>query len=439
MRILILSNFYPPARPGGYTQWCHEIVEQLAQRGHTLGVLTSRHERAKAPAGEHDIYRLLYLEGDLLYYRPLAFFATWKKQLQANLAALRQTVDRFAPDLIFVWGMWALSKSLPALAEQLLPGRVVYYLSDHWPAAADMHTTYWRAPARHRVMQPIKAALGALARWKLASMGSPALRFEHALCVSARLREVLLEAGTPLQAARIIHGGTDVERFRTGGMRASQPGHLRLLYAGQLAQHKGVHTAIEAMAQLVSMGHTDQVSLTVLGVGHPAYEAFLRAEVQRRQLSAQVSFRPAVTRAAMPAVLSHFDVLVFPSIYEEPLARITQEAMAAGLVVIGTTTGGTREIIQEAVTGLTFAPEDAGALAAQIGRLMADAGLRQRLQQAGQQAVQERFTLQRMAAEIEAYLLNCLAETAGGPAANPGCGAPPPRSHSTQVGQPAAR
>ena len=133
MRILFLSNFFPPARPGGYTQWCHEVAERLAGRGHTIGVLTSRYEREKAPTGEQNIYRLLHLEGDLAYYQPLHFFSRWKKEHQENLVFLEQTITDFAPDLVFVWGMWALSKGLPALAEQLRPGRVVYYLSDYWP------------------------------------------------------------------------------------------------------------------------------------------------------------------------------------------------------------------------------------------------------------------------------------------------------------------
>ena len=161
--ILFLSNFFPPARPGGYTQWCHEVAEGLSAHGHTIGVLTSRHELAKAPPGEQNIYRLLHLEGNLAYYKPLHFFTKWKKQHRENLVVLEQTVKHFAPDLIFVWGMWALSKALPALAEQLLPGRVVYYLSDYWPSALDMHTTYWQSSTRRGPMQGPKRVLSKVA------------------------------------------------------------------------------------------------------------------------------------------------------------------------------------------------------------------------------------------------------------------------------------
>ena len=408
MRILFLSNFYPPARPGGYTQWCHEVAEHLAKRGHTIGVLTSRHERANARANEQNIYRRLHLEGDLVYYQPLHFFTRWKKQHRENLVFLEHTVQDFAPDLIFVWGMWSLSKALPALAEQLLPGRVVYYLSDYWPSALDMHTKYWQSPAQQWPMRLLKPPLSKIALARLGHAGHPTLKFEHVICVSARVRELLVEAGLPIQHALIIHGGTDVQRFSSMSERDHRSGHLKLLYAGQLVRHKGVHTTIEAMARLVKKRSINQITLTIVGSGHPDYEAFLRELVEREHLHDVVTFHKPVSKDKMPAVLEQFDVLIFPSIYEEPLARMTQEAMAAGLVVVGTTTGGTKEILREGETGLTFAPEDAGGLTQQISRLLDDPRLCRRLAQAGRKSVLENFTLDRMVKEIEVYLQGVL-------------------------------
>jgi glycogen synthase len=405
MRILILSNFFPPARPGGYTQWCHEVAERLSASGHTIGVLTSRHEMAKAPLHEQNIYRLLHLEGDLAYYQPLHFFKSWKTQHRENLASLERVVREFAPDLVFVWGMWALSKAIPARAEQLLPGRVVYYLSDYWPAALDMHTAYWKSPVHHGPMRLPKRVLGNVAMSILAKAGKADLELKHVICVSARVRDILVEAGVPIQHARVIHGGTDIERFANVSKRDVSTQNLKLLYAGQLVQHKGVHTAVEAMAQLVNHRNLKQLSLTLMGSGHPDYEASLCDLIDRERLHHYVTFHEPVSKDKMPAILQQFDVLVFPSIYEEPLARMTQEAMLSGLVVVGTTTGGTSEILKDGETGLTFAPEDANGLADQITRLIGDRDFCSRLSQAGRRTVIENFTLDKMAAEIEAFLL----------------------------------
>ena len=65
MRILFLSNFYPPIRAGGYAQLCQEVAWNLQERGHVINVLTSNYKREQAPEGERQVLRNLYLENDL--------------------------------------------------------------------------------------------------------------------------------------------------------------------------------------------------------------------------------------------------------------------------------------------------------------------------------------------------------------------------------------
>jgi glycosyltransferase involved in cell wall biosynthesis len=252
-----------------------------------------------------------------------------------------------------------------------------------------------------------------MAMFMLAKEGRPELKLQQAICVSARVRDLLVEAGMPIQHARIIHGGTDVDRFLSVRKRDYRSGYLKLLYAGQLVPHKGVHTAIEAMGKLVNQRGIRQISLTLVGSGHPDYETFLRGLIDKEGLHDFVTFRQPVSKDKMPALLQQFDVLVFPSIYEEPLARMTQEAMASGLVVVGTTTGGTKEILRDGETGFTFEPDDPAGLAEQIARLIGDPDLCSRLAQAGRETVLENFTLDKMVQEIEAYLERCLSRIPG--------------------------
>jgi glycosyltransferase involved in cell wall biosynthesis len=91
---------------------------------------------------------------------------------------------------------------------------------------------------------------------------------------------------------------------------------------------------------------------------------------------------------------------------------VTQEAMALGLVVVGTNTGGTKEILINYETGLTFAPEDVQGLAEHIARLAFDPDLCAHLSNAGRKIVLEGFTLEKMVREIEDYLSDCLVNIA---------------------------
>lgn len=114
-----------------------------------------------------------------------------------------------------------------------------------------------------------------------------------------------------------------------------------------------------------------------------------------------VSFQGLVRREQMPSVFAAHDVLIFPSVWPEPLARILQEAMACQLVVIGTATGGTEEILQDGVNGLTFEAGNAAMLAERILSVAEDPELRHRLAARARQTVEERFSLDRMVDEIE--------------------------------------
>jgi glycogen(starch) synthase len=207
---------------------------------------------------------------------------------------------------------------------------------------------------------------------------------------------------------RVVYNGIDTVRFAApaGSLNDHRKGELCMLYAGSLVWHKGVHTAVAAFDILARQNRLDGLTLTIVGSGHPDYEAQLREMVTEAGLETVVTFRGRVPREQMPALLQEFDVLIFPSTWEEPLARMTQEAMAAGLVVIGTLTGGTGEILIEGETGLTFPPEDADVLAAQMARLHDDPTLLRELAQQARQRVQTQFDIRRMIDEIEEELVD---------------------------------
>jgi len=86
------------------------------------------------------------------------------------------------------------------------------------------------------------------------------------------------------------------------------------------------------------------------------------------------------------------------------LALIMQEALASGLVVLGSATGGTKEIIREGENGFLFEAGDAAGLAAHIEQLAADPDLCRRVGARGQETARRRFALGRMVDDLDAYL-----------------------------------
>jgi glycosyltransferase involved in cell wall biosynthesis len=408
MRILFITAFYPPYVIGGWEQLVQDINMLLQARGHVTRVLTSSYGAGVTPLQQADVKRTLHLEGDLIHYRPLDFFMKQRQKIEANLSAVQEAVQAFQPDVIFIHGMWNLSRCVAWQAEQLLPGRVVYYMANDWPHAPGVHRIFWQDPARSLARRITKKLLApyALRRIEEEEKGFP-LRFERVLCVSQAVqRELVCEAGIPEENLRVVYNGVELDRFRFEPRSHKGDGELSLLYAGSLVPHKGVHTAVEAMQTLQSRQGYRKVSLTIVGSGHPGYEAGLKRRVAEGGLGESVFFWPRVSREEMPSLLRKFDVLVFPSTWEEPLARMMQEAMASGLVVLGTPTGGTPEILHHEETGLIFRPGDAQDLASQVERLGRDPELRERCARNARRLVEEKFDIVRMIDEIEVCLMN---------------------------------
>jgi glycosyltransferase involved in cell wall biosynthesis len=404
MKILFLSNLYPPHVIGGYESLCMEVVEGLAKRGHSVTVLTSTYGYDRECV-QGNIHRLLTLEGDLQFYKMKDAW-TYPQRNQRNLDHLRRLIAEQTPDIVFIWGMWNLSNRLAQEAEKLMGSHVVYYLANPWPIEANMHQAFWDAPATSFAKSIAKKALRIPARMILHEEWEKApLRFEHAPCCSAAQRDQLLKAGVPLQNAPVIYEGVDLNVYLAQAQKRTHQsdGVLSLLFVGILAEHKGVHTAIEALNQLPE-GKRKRVHLTILGKGHETYTEKLHNLVEEYQLSEYVTFQPPIPRSELPEFLGRFDVLLLTSIWAEPLARIMQEGLASGMVVIGSATGGTAETIVSGKNGLLFKAGNAIELAHHIDHVLVKPLFRHTLADGGVQTAKQRFDINVMVDKLEQYL-----------------------------------
>jgi glycosyltransferase involved in cell wall biosynthesis len=84
--------------------------------------------------------------------------------------------------------------------------------------------------------------------------------------------------------------------------------------------------------------------------------------------------------------------------------------MACGLAIVGTTSGGSAELLRHEENSLTFAVGDAEALAQRMERLVKEPQMMHRLAESAQQVVRQRFTLEKMVKETEAYLLRVIGQ-----------------------------
>jgi glycosyltransferase involved in cell wall biosynthesis len=110
-------------------------------------------------------------------------------------------------------------------------------------------------------------------------------------------------------------------------------------------------------------------------------------------------FTGGVADTAVPDYLACMDALVLPSrttpSWAEQFGHVLIEAMAAGVPVVGSSSGAIPEVIGEA--GLVFPEGDAAALRAQLATLFDDPALRKRLIERGRARVERLYTNERIA------------------------------------------
>jgi len=118
----------------------------------------------------------------------------------------------------------------------------------------------------------------------------------------------------------------------------------------------------------------------------------------------RVRFLGKVPRTDLSQVYAEHDALIFPSEWDEPFAITPLEAMASGLAVVGTTTGGSGELFRNRETAMTFRAGDATDCARAIQELCADRELFQKITGNAQREVREKHTLDAMVDKIERSL-----------------------------------
>ena len=411
MRFLFVSNFYPPHDIGGYEKHCYEVANGLQHRGHTVRILTSRYGVAHEISNDR-VLRTLYTEAQLDHYNPLDFFLCRRRHEKHNTQALFAACAESNPDLIVFWGMWNLSRSLPAIAENTATP-VAYWVGDVWPISSDMHTRYWQSLAENQSTSMGLKVVAQIAQRILRYQGyPPQLKFEHVACGSLFLKQRISEVLPAFERARIVLCGVDLNLFEglTAHLQIEDVKAPRIVYVGALSEQKGIQTLIQAIATLVQLDPSIRPFLTIIGAGQSDYEKQLHEMVQNLSLSNQATFTGAVPKTQIPSLLKDQDILIAPSIVEEGFGRVLVEGMASGLVVLSTATGAGGEIIQHEINGLVFPPGDADALAHRLLHLVKNPAMYARLAQAAK-ASSARFDLQRMIDEMEQFFLDVIATT----------------------------
>jgi len=368
VKLLHISNHYPPYSTGPVERQCRLIVNELAHRGHFNRVLTSHLRTPGVPDRERFALRKLYLAPAT--HPP---FTRLLRNERHNLAALRSALDELPADAVIVWSMTGLSNSL--LWELYRQRRqVVYIVFDSWPRNRlknDPWFAWWTAalPFRERLIRRLLRttllARPLLERFPVQPPNSIPLR--DACFASRALRESIRSAGYAIDGSEIIPYCIGRDEIPATPHRRDEI--RRLLWVGSLDMENDPMTAIQAIQEL-RHGGSMQFSLDIFGRGDVAFESRLHDYVRAAQLAGVVTIRHARVED-MTSLYPTYDAFLFTARTPEAFPVVLLRAMSARLPIVTTVEGSCADLIRNGENALVFRTGDPVDCAEKILELVA--------------------------------------------------------------------
>lgn len=404
MKILVISNLYPPHGIGGYEERCFNTVNTLKERGHDVHVLTSDHKvEGRQSVEEPHVTRKLRVHGFYGHpWLPIHDLYDLEKHNQQTLSA---TIAAVCPDVIHVWNMGGISKALLHTLEALSTP-LVYDISDHWIARsliADVWLSWWNEPGslKRKLLRKFSESTGIknLADKQVPTDSVHALKFKNIYFCSRFMRDLTAEQGYPVDHADIVYCGVEYELFKQ--KTEFQPPR-RFIWVGRLAEDKDPMTTIKGF--LMARKQSDlPLCLDVYGRGEADYVQQLESEIKQNDAGEAIRIKSA-THEEMRQLYSDYDAYIFSSNWGEPFALTPLEAMSANLPVIMCPDGGDAELLEDGVNALEFVAGSPTSLAEAILRFLEIDDYGERMSKTARGQVEERYTIESMTRKIESIL-----------------------------------
>lgn len=344
---MLAESFLP--HMNGVTGSVLQILRHLAQEGHETLVIAPR--SGEVDADLHGAQMAMMRSVPLPSYPQV-------RVVFARAARLASVLREFAPDVVHLASPFVLGWQGLAAAHSLRIPVVAVYQTD-----VIAYAQKYGLPAATTVVEAHVTRLHRRSTLTLAPSSASVAQLE----------------GLGVDRIRRWGRGVDAERFaperRSDAWRARvAPGESIIGYVGRLAPEKQV----EDLRVLHDLPGT---RLVIVGDGpsRPALEKDLPRAV----------FLGHLAGTELAEALASFDVFVHPG-ESETFGQTIQEALASGVPVVATGTGGPVDLVRSSVDGWLYRPGDLGDLRARVADLIGDEGKRQAFAVAARASVRDR-------------------------------------------------
>jgi glycosyltransferase involved in cell wall biosynthesis len=230
---------------------------------------------------------------------------------------------------------------------------------------------------------------------------------DQIFAVSGALKQALADNGIAGNVS-VVHNGIDVESFRQPFDESALRAQMSLvdkkviLFVGRFTPDKGRDVTLAALAETIKT--VPSALLLVVGFDAKSQrEPVMERLIDELGVREKIVFVPAVLYPEMYKYYRIADVVIVPSIIFDSFPTANLEAMASGKPVVATCFGGSRESVEDGVTGFIVNPIDVNTMASKISSVLVANALASRMGAAGNARAMLKFSLSQQVERYETW------------------------------------
>ncbi|OGG58844.1 hypothetical protein A2765_00485 [Candidatus Kaiserbacteria bacterium RIFCSPHIGHO2_01_FULL_56_24] len=408
MRILILQDDFPPRHIGGSGSIAYASAQELRKRGHEILVVTAVQDARLVGTTTYEgipVHNIFALYSK----RFNAYMCLW------NLSAVRtlkKIITSFKPDVVHAHSVNGYLSYASLVAAKKSGARVVLTCHDVM-AFNYSKLTEFIDPQDTAVRERYDYRVSAWRQLRESRFRYNPLRnilIRHIIradvdaltAVSDALRQALAANGLP--GAKVIHNGIDVRAWEPDAERDRAfkekhgLGDAVILFGGRISGIKGTDKILDALAKVRTQ--VPDVQLLVIAKESPSL-ARMHTQARERGVEEALVTPGWLSGNDLKAAYYASAVVAVPTLSFDSFPTMNLEAFACKKPVVATCFGGSRELVEDGISGFIVNPYDVPSLAGRFRELLGDREKRARFGAAGYEKVVAEFTLGKQAELFE--------------------------------------
>ncbi len=400
MKILVLSDDFPPDVAGGAGVMAFRISKEFVRQGHEVFVLAATANREKV--GVHS------LEGLSVEYFHSVYHERWRSYVSllnpAGLRAIKRVLRKYNPDVVHAHNVHAhISYSALSLAKKA--GKKVFMTAHDIMSFYPGTFTEFINPSDFSCPQTFNYRVTAGTMYQKFRLRFNPFRnvfirqvlrkIDGVIAVSDALKDALSQNN--IAHVSVIKNGIDTKNWQIPSADATafkskfaDPASKVVLFGGRLSGSKGGELILLAMQQVIQ-----RVPGAILFVAgrKDFYADRMIEKTETLNIAKSVVFTGWLGEDEMKKAYASSNVVVTPSVCFDSFPNTNLEAFAAGKPAIATCFGGSREVVHDGENGYIVNPFDVMTLAEKISDLLQNEEKAQSFGLQGKQLVEKEFLI----------------------------------------------